>query len=65
MNALIWYKAEAIISYMQNFNGHPLTKTENDIQAVIKFLETQDPETLNLWQPLASEILRIEEFIVY
>jgi len=65
MNALIWYKADAIICYLQRPYGHPITNTEADKQAVIKFLETGDPETLQNFRHLARTILDISEFIIY
>ena len=64
-NALIWYKADAIIYYLRIMDGHPITRTERDIQAVIKFLETEDPNVLGNFRHLARRISNIASFVVY
>lgn len=62
---LIYYKADAILYYLQVRDGHPITRTEKDVQAVIKFLQTEDPNVLGNFRHLASRIRDIASFVVY
>ena len=63
--SIAWYRADAIISYLRNFGGHPITNTENDKKGVIEFLRTGNSKTLGNWEYLASTILRVNEFIEF